>query len=193
MSKRDTKSIKYILDELDPAEKIEFERELKQNPDLLIEVESIKRMQRRLSKLPTLVPPPNISDSVLTFAANKSSRSNRNPLHFYISAAILLLGLTAGSFLLENPFETEENPANASVQFSSPAMMQSGESQSASTATTPWVDRNNVLKLGGFDSGNLNTRVTDFNYNNMKLRSADNLFNRESSNHSLQLTGNNHR
>jgi len=193
MSKRDTKSIKYILDEMDPAEKVEFEREIKCDPDLLIEVESIKRMQNKVTQLPTFAPPQNISESILTYAANRSSRSDEKTFRFYISAAVLVLGLTAGSILMENPFETEGNPANASVQFSSPAPAYHSNSQSTSTNTTPWVDRNNILKLGGSDSGNFNRRATDFNDNSLKLRPADDLFLRESSNHSLQLTGNNRR
>jgi len=193
MSKRDTKSIKYVLDEMDPAEKIEFEREIKCDPDLLIEVESIKRMQKKVTQLPTFAPPHNISESVLTYAANRASRSDEKNFRFYISAAVLILGLTAGSFMMENPFETEGNPANSSVQFSSPSPIYNSETQTSSSNTTPWVDRNNILKLGGLESGNFNSRATDFNDNSLKLRPADELFYRKSSNHSLQLTGNNRR
>lgn len=193
MSKRDTKSIKYILDELDPAEKIEFERELEQDADLLIEVESIKRMQNKLNKLPLLSPPHNISESVLNCAASKNFRSDEKNVRFYLSAAVLLFSLTAGSLMLDNPFQNDGNTSNASVQFSSPAVIDNSAGKSIPSSTTPWVDRNNVLKLGGFDSGNLHSRVPDFNDNSTKLRPADDIFYRGSVNRSLQLTGNNRR
>jgi len=56
MSKEDTNSIKYILEEMDPAEEIEFERRMSSNPDLRIEVESIRRMKGKLNSLPELSP-----------------------------------------------------------------------------------------------------------------------------------------
>lgn len=195
MSKKNTKSIKYILEEMDPAEKIEFEREMNQNPDLLIEVESIKRMQQRLNDLPKFSPPKQLSESILALAADESVKEGSNNFRFFLSAAVLLFGLTAGSLFLENPFEKESGDVHSqsSLNLSSSTVDSESKGTSKVVNLSPWIDRNNVLRLSGFDAGNSNARLIDLNESNSKLRPSDNSFYRESVTRSLHLTGNNPR
>jgi hypothetical protein len=54
MRKTDTKSIAYLFKEMDPSEEVEFERSLKSNENLLIEVESFRQTNERLQPLPSL-------------------------------------------------------------------------------------------------------------------------------------------
>jgi len=193
MSKKDTKSIKYVLNELDPAEKIEFEREMKRDPDLLIEVESIKRMQYRLEQLPEFSPPRELSESLLSFAAEESMRSKESGknMRFFLGAAVVLFGLTTGSLFLDNPFETDAVNYQATFNLSSPALhVLDSNKITGSNKVSPWVDRNNVLKLSGFD-GNFNSQSGEFNENQSKLRPADNTLYRNTVTRSLHLTGSN--
>ena len=74
MSREDTKSIKYILEEMDPAEQVEFERMMESNPDLRIEVESIRRMTTKLKALPKLSPPKHVTNSILSVAADQANK-----------------------------------------------------------------------------------------------------------------------
>ncbi|CAN5143845.1 hypothetical protein BH23BAC3_BH23BAC3_11100 [soil metagenome] len=189
MSKKDTKSIKYVLNEMDPAEKIEFEREMEYDPDLLIEVESIKRMQKRLDQLPSFTPPKELSESVLSLAAEESSKDGSNNLRFFLTAAVLLLGLTTGSLFIDNPFESDGANYQASINLSSPTVGVESNNYSSNGNLSPWIDRNNILKLSGFDTGNYNTRLWELNDNHTKLRPSDNSLYRNTVTRSLHLTG----
>jgi len=191
MSKKDTKSIKYVLNEMDPAEKIEFEREMKYDPDLLIEVESIKRMQKRLDQLPSFTPPKELSESVLSLAAEESTKDGSNNLRFFLTAAVLLLGLTTGSLFFENPFESDGTNYQASINLSSPTVGVEANNYASNGNLSPWVDRNNIIKLSGFDTGNYNTNPWELNDNHTKLRPSDNSLYRNTSTRSLHLTGSN--
>jgi len=194
MSKKDTKSIKYVLNEMDPAEKIEFEREMRRDPDLLIEVESIKRMQFRLDQLPEFTPPRELSESLLSFAAEESMRTKEggNNMRFFLAAALILFGLTTGSLFLENPFESDNTNYQASINLSSPAINGLDINRITSNdKLSPWVDRNNILKLSGFDAGSFNYQSWELNENQSKLRPADNTLYRNTVTRSLHLTGSN--
>lgn len=190
MSRRDTKSIKYILNELDPAEKVEFERELNANPDLIIEVESIRRMQNKIEDLPEISPPAELSDSIIKLAAEHSAKQSKSNFRLYLSAAVLLFGLTTGSLLMDNPFSSDEAQSQASMQLNH-SVIESEPEQIAPnhTAHSPWVDRNDVLRLGVLDNGLNQSRLSDMNESLNRLRPAENTFQRESVTRSLQLTG----
>lgn len=192
MSNKDTKSIKYVLSEMDPAEKIEFEREMECDPDLLIEVESIKRMRKRLEQLPDFTPPNELSESLLSLAAEESTKDGSSNLRFFLTAAVLLLGLTTGSLFIDNPFEADGVNYEASINLSTPTVggIESNH-YSRNENLSPWIDRNNILKLSGFDSGNYNSRSWELNDNHTKLRPSDNSFYRNTVSRSLHLTGSN--
>lgn len=193
MNKKDTKSIKYVLNEMDPAEKIEFERDMNRDPDLLIEVESIKRMQYRLEQLPEFTPPRELSESLLSFAAEESMRTKDGGknIRFFLAAAVVLFGLTTGSLFLDNPFGTDNANYQATINLSSPAINVLDSNQiTGKDKSSPWIDRNNVLKLSGFE-GNFNSHSGELNENQSKLRPADNTLYHNSVTRSLHLTGSN--
>lgn len=186
----DTDSLKYILEELDPAEIIEFERKMAENPDLHIEVESIRRMKSKLSHLPDLSPPRELTESILTMAANKSEGSNHIKGRFFLSAAVLILGLTTGSLLIQNPFDNSSGiNSQASANFSS-VVGQSNTEQTTSELK-PWVDRQNILHLQGFENSSNASVVFELNNSFDKLKPVGRLPSQQTFNRSLQLTGSN--
>jgi len=194
MSKKDTKSIKYILDELDPAEKIEFERELKNDPDLIIEVESIRRMQNKIEYLPEFQPPAELSESILNLAAERSSKSSGSNYRLFLSAAILLFGLTTGTLLIENPFSSDNSHSQASMHLNSSVLESNYQNPAVlNRSHSPWVDRNEVLRIGAMESGTHQSRLSEMSESANKLRPAENSFYREPVTRSLQLTGSNPR
>lgn len=154
MSTKENRSIAYIYNEMDPSEKLEFERDLKNNSDLLIEVESLKKIAKNLDQLEPVDPPDHVVEAVYHSAKKKSSANNYWKSIAYSVAALLLIGLTSGIFLIEdNQLQDSSNQQaeSASVTaggtnlFSQPV---SGSSISRKNLQ-PWVDNNEILYFKG--------------------------------------------
>ncbi|MGM0458915.1 MAG: anti-sigma factor family protein [Bacteroidota bacterium] len=195
MIDKDTNSIKYILEEMDPAEKIEFERELEKNPDLHIEVESIRRMEKKLSQLPKLTPPEDVTNSILDLAAQQTAERSSSKSRYLLSAAVLILGLTTGSFMIENPFQTESGSSDRAASGLLLNQQILGEQNSASSSTDkqlkPWVDRQDILHLNGFENNVLPVNTLNSSSRLDKLRPVERMPSQQSMRQSLQLTGSN--
>jgi hypothetical protein len=173
MSKKDNRSIAFIYDEMDPSEKLEFERDLEIDNNLLIEVESLKNVSENLNNLKEIAPPQDIVEIICKSAVKHKSRTGGSYKRsaFYAAAAILLLGMTSGFFLLDGYQKNTESNSSAgaaSVGSSSPVLTEfvhprttsqnnnittssitSGSAATISTASTnrvsPWVDHNEVI------------------------------------------------
>lgn len=191
MSIKDTNSsIKYILEEMDPAEKVEFEREMASDPDLKIEVESIRRMKSKLDSLPTLNPPNHISESVLSLAADQSGKKHGFKSSYYLSAAVVILGLTTGALILHNSAEDPYPVNNSSASMS----LGNGISQTEEPRTSdiqPWIDRQDVLRISGFESISNSVQLREIGNSYEKLKPVGNYPGLQPFRRSLQLTGNN--
>ncbi|MEX0823264.1 MAG: hypothetical protein WD008_02680, partial [Balneolaceae bacterium] len=99
MTKKNTDSIAYIYNEMDPAEEVEFERKIRDNENILIEVESLKSLKAKLNQLPLLSPPDYVVDSICKAASDGKTKKNRFPIYSAV-AAVLVVGLTSGFLLL---------------------------------------------------------------------------------------------
>lgn len=151
MSKKVTNSISYIFNEMDPSEEVEFERELEQNSNLLIEVESLKKTRQRLEQLPLMNPPDNVVAAVRDKAARHSGfvhGTSNFPL-FSAVAAVLIIGVTSGFFLLNQPQKNRSGTNQAGLN-SVPVLPQSTMAVPASEEdtkerVTPWLDKNEVI------------------------------------------------
>lgn len=192
MNLSDTKSIKYVLKEMDPAEQVEFEREMMQNPDLRIEVESIRRMNNKISDLPELTPPVELTSSVLDFASSQGNKKNiGSGKAYFLSAAVLILGLTTGSLIIQQPFESADKSvgeASFSAQVSSQELERPRQN---SIGLKPWTDRNNILHLSGFEGGDNSMPDSELVRSLNKLRPAGNSPGFNSFQRSIQLTNSN--
>lgn len=191
MSKEDTNSIKYVLEEMDPAEEVEFERKMESNPDLRIEVESIRRIKSKLNTLPDISPPKYLTDSVLEFAAVQSNKKQIFRPGYFLSAAVVILGLTTGSLIFNNSFEENGTASSASTAFSSYGNESTQQNISRSTDLKPWVDRQDVLHLSGSESVSNPTMLNEVGNRFNKLRPVGNSPDFQPFNRSIQLTGNN--
>lgn len=191
MSKEDTKSIKYILEEMDPAEMVEFERNLTHNPDLRIEVESIRRMKKKLNDLPDLSPPSSLTDSILSLAAVESNKKHKLRSRYILSAAVVILGLTTGSFMIHNVFIEEGNVSHSSASISNMGNISAEQELPMASELKPWVDRQDVLHLSGFESGLNSGVVNDVANSFEKLKPVGRFPSQQPFNRSLQLTGSN--
>lgn len=191
MSKEDTNSLKYILEEMDPAEKVEFEREMATNPDLRIEVESIRRMKKKLSTLPDLSPPKHLTDAILSYAAGQSSKKQGTRSGYFLSAAVVILGLTTGSLILNNPFDDTGTGFNASEAFPSYGHELTQQAESRPADLKPWVDRKDVLHLSGFESVSNPIMLNDSENSFNKLKPVGRYPDFQPFSRSVQLTGSN--
>ena len=191
MSREDTNSIKYILEEMDPAEKVEFERVMASNPDLRIEVESIRRMKGKLDDLPDLTPPKHLTDSILSVAADQAKKKQSFKSGYFLSAAVVILGLTTGSLILQGSFGENSDSGIEATSFSS---FGNGMSQNEVTRTAniqPWVDRQDVLRLNGFESLSSPILIKEAGNSINKLRPVGKYPVSEPFGRSVQLTGSN--
>lgn len=197
MSKKDTRSIAYIYREMDPSEEVEFKRDLKKNSNLLIEVESLKKTSEKIDNLPQFTPPVHVIDSVQEFARlkKKKPRYKEAPAMLMAAAALLLIGLTSGIFLFEDPTsqnsqsEHQEAAISTTPGFSEPAIQASHNSNDNSVS--PWVDRNDVLYFQSRNQFGSATNLDSIRANNQQklIRVTDPIQTRMYQGH-LHLTGN---
>ena len=142
----DQKAIRYLMKEMDPSEELEFEKLMREDEDLLIEVESLRATNKKLSALPDLNPPDNlvnnISEEARQAAKQNAGYSFNNILIRSAAAAVLLASLAGGYYY----FDTV--PADTGT-----ANIANGQT------IEPWVDRNNILRYAGEEPSTAETTV----------------------------------
>ncbi|MDZ7719627.1 MAG: hypothetical protein U5K72_12485 [Balneolaceae bacterium] len=197
MSTRENRSIAYIYNEMDPSEKLEFERDLKNDSDLLIEVESLKKISKNLDQLEPICPPAHVVDAVYKSAKNNSQSSNSaywRPI-FYSAAAILLVGITSGIFLID---DSQDNKKSSHQQAESASVTAGGTqllSQPATTSspsshrTQPWVDNNEILYFQGQAASGTSLMADSIRNESFKKLTPVNPVGEPSGRQQLQLTG----
>ncbi|MCP9290059.1 hypothetical protein [Gracilimonas sediminicola] len=134
----ENKAIRYLMKEMDPSEEMEFEKLMREDEDLLIEVESLRATKRRLSGLPLKTPPQQLTQKITDDAKQLQSDSlkiSKNITFFLkrgIAAAILLAAFTGGGYYF---YTGEADPVPSTA--------------SGSQTIEPWVDRNEILRFSG--------------------------------------------
>jgi hypothetical protein len=68
--------VKYLMNEMDPAERFAFEEQMLADPNLIIEVEMMRKTLGKLKEIPVLKTPENLAASV-RMNASKHARSKR--------------------------------------------------------------------------------------------------------------------
>ena len=159
MNDKDTSSIAYIFNEMDPSEEVEFKRELESNADLLIEVESLRNANKRVEDLPSFSPPDRVVESIYRIASErKQSRKTARHLPVYLAvAALVTVGFISGIFLMDSsstsePSHESQIPLHRGTVGSAANLQplqipSAGEQQNRSF--TPWVDQNNIIYFTG--------------------------------------------
>lgn len=133
--------IRYLMREMDPSEEVEFEREMMNDENLLIEVESLRSTYKKLGQLPLKTPPKNISEKVLADAvAIQKKEIRRNNLivgwlgKSAAAAAVLILSVSAGYQFIDESSNTEASETKSAQVVKSSTIQ-------------PWVDRNQVISI----------------------------------------------
>lgn len=93
--------IRYLMDEMDPSEKMAFEREVAQSSDLQIELESMKATYARLSKTKTIDAPQHVQSHIehLAFLQTQKQRRTKGQALWMRAAAILAMAVLPASYL----------------------------------------------------------------------------------------------
>ena len=155
----DSSPVRYLMKEMDPSEELLCEKKMLEDEDLLIEVESLRKVCRRLSDLPVKNPPPHLTRKILLEASDhyhQKERARSRMVFLYASAAAtVLIMFFAGAFwVLEDPTRLLPGSETIRASMGGPATP-SGQTppapavhlpvESPSTDPTPWVDMNQEL------------------------------------------------
>lgn len=161
MSTKENRSIAYIYNEMDPSEKLEFERDLESDSNLLIEVESLKTISENLDQLGYINPPDHIVQAVYDSAKKSSSQSANNywRTFFYAAAAILLIGMTSGIFMMNDPQSDAGNGQAESASVSVSPVFSQPVNSSNPQGVAPWVDNNEILYFQGRTGSGMQTEI----------------------------------
>lgn len=162
MQNVDELCIKYVLNELDPAERHIVEQAMRDDENVLIEVESLRSTLRRLNNLPDIEPPKHVQKIILEKAAKESKKKStlvydRIAWAGLLAAAVLLLVVGVNYFNVTGETgtqynatiglqEMEESTGTAPVLLSQPAPLIPAVTMQRN-AVEPWIDRQNVLQL----------------------------------------------
>jgi hypothetical protein len=149
MRKKDTNSIAYLFNEMDPSEEVEFERSLKNNENLLIEVESLRKVNQKLSSLPQFSASAKVLDEIYLEAGNRvvKQKSDWKKPIYYAAAAILIAGLTGSVLFLDQG--SQNSDAERAMAGSNNFLYQQSKSSDNITQSRadvePWIDNNDIL------------------------------------------------
>lgn len=175
----ENKAIRYLMREMDPSEEMEFEKLIREDEDLLIEVESLRATKRKLSALPRKNPPEHLTNKVAYSAKQLQSKkiNKAKTISFVVKrgiAAALLVSAFSGGYYYYN----------------------TGVADSAARETTPkervapWVDRNEILKFPENQSASIPAGMeVEFNKSFQKLQLVNDPAVTKSGNSGIMLTG----
>jgi len=151
MQNVDELCIKYLMDELDPSEKILVEKKMREDPNVLIEIESLRSTLKKLDALPFKNPPGDVVDRVCQIARERKVNATKPiPLmnsfgsnaRYWGAAAAIVLSFSVGTYFL---FSNNSQPANLNAAANTEVTTQ--KSNQANSNVQPWVDHNNILYI----------------------------------------------
>ena len=136
MHKDENNAIRYLMKEMDPSEEMEFEKRMREDENLLIEVESLRATKRRLSNLPLKNPPKHVTQNIandLNKLQSKKFTTSFNVTSYLklgAAAVVLLTGISGALYYYSiTPLQNVQ-----------PTVKSAGQIE-------PWVDRNEVLRF----------------------------------------------
>ncbi len=156
--------IKYLMDELDPSEKVLVEKRMKEDPNILIEIESLRCTLNKLDDLPVYNPSVEVTQAIVDLARD-SKRTAVTPVpllgnmahnvRYWGAAAVLVLSVSVGSyFIYSDGSQSVKMNVQTNTTFGDQAMQND-------RAVKPWVDKNNILYISPTNSSQVATVSND--------------------------------
>lgn len=177
MHTNENNAIRYLMKEMDPSEEMEFEKKMREDENLLIEVESLRATNRKLSSLPLKTPPTDLTNSIIENASETHSKKVLGSvtvsflLKRAIAASILLAVFTGGYFFYFDSAESTTEPALHPENIE------------------PWVDRNEVLRFSDEQQSQSPAIETELSKSFEKLQLVNDPSGSSSSGNGILLTG----
>lgn len=170
MINNDEGCIRYLMQEMDPAEEIEFEREMLNNQDLLIEVESLRRTYKKLGKLQLINPPNDFIEQVKQNAVRvQKHQTHRSKIIFIkfakaVASAAAAILIVSSTLYFNDYFKSTPIDNTSTIQ-----AIQNSNVQ-------PWVDKNEIIKFAGTEYSSASSKEFDeeINHSLDKLKLVDN-------------------
>ena len=189
MQVKHTDIIRFLMDEMDPSEKIVFEQRIQLNQDLLIEVESLKQTWQTTSIYPTFKSPLHLKEAIFTKAEKSINSSTidwnwqRIPqVTIKIAASFLVLAIAlvawntwmpASQSLSESSLSKESNEQKIIKPLTNVKDISAENNTSKiNSEITPWVDHNHIIRFAGTAEFNPNQslEINPVSQYNSKLR-----------------------
>ncbi len=139
MLNSDEGCIRYLMREMDPAEEVEFEREMLNDENLLIEVETLRRTYQKLGKLPEFQPPTELVDEIRTKAVAQQRAHNHRFRNRVIQLSKAVASVAAALMVV----------STAVYFYGGTETQQSTAVPVEQNTIEPWVDRNEVILFVG--------------------------------------------
>ena len=142
MLNKDDGCIRYLMQEMDPAEVIEFEREMLNDENLLIEVESLRKTYEKLARLPLYNPPKLLIDQVIQKAVSKQQKRKDQTKFLFLTyrkavASVVAVVILSVTIFLYGNFGIINTDTISNVNVLEPKIIQ------------PWIDKNEIIQFGG--------------------------------------------
>ena len=210
MQVNQTDIIRFLMDEMDPSEKISFEQRIRLDQDLLIEVESLKKTWQKTSTIPSFTTPKHLKEAIfdqaeasIAISANKWNWQGVQRHAIKIAASFLVMATVLIAWNTWIPVSNADNAtsANTSVteQHNSNTVTHSNRQSTDNNNTgkrvseiTPWIDQNHIIRFAGTTEFNLNQpqEITSSTQQNSKLRLVNDKTGYTGQSRKILLTGN---
>ena len=158
--------VKYLMNEMDPTERFAFEQKLQSDPNLIIEVELMRKTLAKLKKLPLIKTPEVLTKKIESLAA-KQSRKRRTILfattgYMRYAAVIGAIGLsfTVGWAIKSSPSIKSAIQSNL-------------RKATVNSTSDKWVDKKDVIKIDSYNVASSNQVDSLALKNAKKLRLID--------------------
>lgn len=201
--------IRFLMDEMDPSEKISFEKRIRLNQDLLIEVESLKKTWEKTKAYPSFESPERVKEAIFAKAEvsiNASSKSwnwNWIPQNgFRVAASFLVMAtviITWNTWMPTNHSDhtgslntpNDVQPSNEPLTTAKDSGI-GNEANEIDNEITPWVDHNHIIRFAGTTDFNLSqsSEINSTSQQNSKLRLVNDQTGYTGQNRKILLTGN---
>lgn len=197
MSRIENRCIAYIFDEMDPAERLEFERELDSDENLLIELESLKKTACSLSNMKCVEPPETVVNLVMSKAESTAGNSKESSSYRYLfaSAAVTVIAVIIYGAGLVQDQESGPSVSTTEQSASVSSLANRGNSADVSDNTdelSPWVDNDEVIHFHErFNRGSVASVDSMFNSSLNKLTRVNSAGTLQQVQQQIHLTGGN--
>ena len=156
--------------EMDPTEEIEFEREMLNNQNLLIEVQSLKTTYKKLDRLPLLNPPNDFIEQIKQNAVSVQRKRTEKSKTLFLNYAKAVASIAAALMVVSITFYFNHKFNDTFIEKTSTIQT------TKNLKILPWIDRNEVIQFVGTTNKSVvpNAFEEEMNQSFGKLRQVKN-------------------